>query len=214
MRPLPAWGARGDQEQLRGPTAYPRPTPRPSAPGPSLHLLSPQSAGSASVMGGWEQPPILSPQGWKVRDRKEPQGAPGPSEGLKRTQKSKRKRPKGFYSVSPGEGWAECKVSTGGVGAERRSWGLSLASRCQCQRSEGVRGSGAPVPGPSLTPACPSSHWSPGQSSECRARLKSGSGEERWAEGKGWPGLPTADLSSSRAGVCLRQKRRSPGRHS
>ena len=160
---------RGDQEQLRGSTgalclAPPHtqgPPLTPAPPGPSLHLLSPQSAGSASVMGGWEQPPILSPQGWKVRGREELQGAPGPSEGLKRTQKSKRKRPKGFYSVSPGEGQAEYKVSTGGVGTERRSCGLSLASWCQCRSSEGVRGSGAPVPGPSSTPACPSSHRSP-----------------------------------------------------
>lgn len=54
----------------------------------------------------------------KVRGREEQQGAPGPSEGLKVTQKSEQKRPKSFYSVSPGEGQTEHKVSTGGVSRE------------------------------------------------------------------------------------------------
>lgn len=54
----------------------------------------------------------------KVRGREEQQGAPGPSEQLKVTQKSEQKRPKGFYSVSPGEGQAEHKVSTGEVSRE------------------------------------------------------------------------------------------------
>lgn len=43
-------------------------------------------------------PPLTpkQPQGWKVRSEEEQQGAPGPSEGLKVTQKSEQKGQKVF----------------------------------------------------------------------------------------------------------------------
>lgn len=57
--------------------------------------------------------PILSPQRWKGKGREEQQGARGPSEGLTVTRKSEQKGQK-VFTLNPGQGQAEHKVSTGG----------------------------------------------------------------------------------------------------
>lgn len=110
----PGLGSSGSPKAAEGQGQSPVWGLTPKQPGPSLRLLVPRAGWPASVMGGWELPLHPQPPRLEGEGQGRATGAPGPSEELKGTQNLEQKRPKGFYSVSPGEGPAERQVSTGG----------------------------------------------------------------------------------------------------